>query len=384
MTASTQIPSEFRTDHLFVLVGRNPLPNVVAIRLLRPENGRVYLICTEATRSHAKKIIRTTELSLHDNVELIEVDDSRGGVLASQVQRYAAGHSSIGLNYTGGTKHMVLHAFLGVQQAAQDFKIQPILSYLDARTLEMRIERLGSSSHSYDAGTAVPLTFAEILTMHDHTIESSEGEPILPEIYPALSQLDAAVLSGWFQGARKNKKLLEQRTIQLPDIPVLQPFWQGAETVGELADHLGLSMQEMSKWFAGHWLEHYTLLSIQQISESCHIHDSAMNVVIGDFEFDVVAMKGYQLFAMSCVTQGDKKTVKQKLFEAYTRAQQMGGDEARVAVICHAEPHGDSSPERIEGEIVREWDAKGKVRVFGQEHLPHLPDYLEYWINEQN
>jgi hypothetical protein len=95
----------------------------------------------------------------------------------------------------------------------------------------------------------------------------------------------------------------------------------------------------------------------------------------------VVAMRGYQLFAISCANNKDKSAVKLKLTEAYVRSRQMGGDEARVAVVCRIPP-GDpqNSPKLIEQEMVEQLGAEGKIRVFGAEHIPTLRTHLQNWF----
>ena len=50
--------------------------------------------------------------------------------------------------------------------------------------------------------------------------------------------------------------------------------------------------------------------------------------------------------------------LKQKLFEAYIRARQVGGEEARVALICC-----EDDPVRLEAEMKRDIDVKSDLRM---------------------
>lgn len=76
-----------------------------------------------------------------------------------------------------------------------------------------------------------------------------------------------------------------------------------------------------------------------------------------------------------------KHIVKEKLFEAYVRGQQLGGDEAKIGVVCFAsETNPKASPERIRKDIEEEWHLENKFRVFGAEQIPNLSMYLKEWL----
>lgn len=96
------------------------------------------------------------------------------------------------------------------------------------------------------------------------------------------------------------------------------------------------------------------------------------------FEFDIAAMRGHQLFAISCTTDSSKPLRKAKLIEAFVRARQLGGDEARVALVC---AYGD--PAALEAEIAEDWFTVGRVRVFGRPDLTQLAEKLTRWFNRE-
>lgn len=50
------IPDEYKVDHLFLLIGENPLPNYVAARTLLNSNKNAYLVYTNQTRSQKDKL----------------------------------------------------------------------------------------------------------------------------------------------------------------------------------------------------------------------------------------------------------------------------------------------------------------------------------------
>ncbi len=94
-----------------------------------------------------------------------------------------------------------------------------------------------------------------------------------------------------------------------------------------------------------------------------------------DFEFDVAALRGYQFFGISCTTSQDEDIAKQKLFEAYIRARQLGGDEARVGLVCAYE-----NAHRFEREVIQKWRAKDRIKVFGPQAWPNLAAKLKEWL----
>ena len=97
-----------------------------------------------------------------------------------------------------------------------------------------------------------------------------------------------------------------------------------------------------------------------------------------DFELDVIAIRDYQLYGFSCGTDtdsnGGRGHLKLKLFEAYVRAKQLGGDEARVALVCSAD-----DPEGLQAEIRRDLEAP-HIRVFGRKHLLNLAEEFTRWM----
>lgn len=143
------------------------------------------------------------------------------------------------------------------------------------------------------------------------------------------------------------------------------------------------SLQQVCEWLSFIWLEHYVLAQVKGISKSKMIHESKMSLHVkernssrkGDkFEFDVAFMRNYQLFAISCTTSSDPKRCKQKLFEAAIRARQLGGDEARVALVCYS-----SEPDKIKNQLKVTLPDR-KVDVFGIDDLSDLSDEISSWI----
>lgn len=374
-----QIP---QVEHLFLLVGTNPLPNYVAAKLLLKPNGHIYLVHTDETVQVADCLIAALQNSHATKVQVKETDSDN---IFDQVAKYAKGKEDVGLNYTGGTKTMAVHAYRAVEKHCPG----AVFSYLDARMLSMVVNQSNQPCQLYPVALQVQINIDTLLALHGYTLQQKPTtDPFKPEVAQALACINCAEWRRWCdQNLRNGPDTPFRRERELENIALPCAIdWQGAKTLKDLAGEWAIKTGGVADWLDGKWLEHYTLWSLQQIAGDCNIHETAMNIrpKERDFEFDVVAMRGYQLFAISCSTETRRGKLKLKLFEAYVRARQMGGDEARVGLVCCApKDNPESNPAAIQREIEESWDAAGKVRVFGAEHLPNLPDHLRDWFNSQ-
>jgi hypothetical protein len=145
--------------------------------------------------------------------------------------------------------------------------------------------------------------------------------------------------------------------------------------------HSGLA-GDLRTWLEGTWLEDWVLtcvgdLGCQQRSRGLegYLPASQSSDEKHNFEVDVVTLRGYQLFAFSCTVTTERKVAKLKFLEGYTRARQLGGEEARAALVA---PIDD--PDKMEREIRHEWEGARRVRVFGRKHLIQLKEEIDSWF----
>ncbi|MEM7539141.1 MAG: hypothetical protein AAF639_43685, partial [Chloroflexota bacterium] len=145
--------------------------------------------------------------------------------------------------------------------------------------------------------------------------------------------------------------------------------------------HLG----DWVEYLDGFWVEELALTAFHQNREKAKLHDYASSIQtnqVFDFEFDVAAMQGYQLYAVSCTRSAIQSVCKNKLFELLIRARQLGGDEARVGLVC-----GVLNPMRLQQAVEEQWRVGennsrqgGNIRVFGASDLEHLPERFYDWL----
>jgi len=419
------IPDDYKVDHLFLLIGENPLPNYVAARLLLKPEGTVYLVHTTATAGSEKPAgLLKKELKKHNIItQPISLGDaeSDGDKIRAKIKKEIQPkgkpplQGKVGLNYTGGTKAMAVHAY----QALQELHLtEPVFSYLDSRKLAMHID--GKDQPIPVAlELSPPPTLETILGLHNL---SWKTKPIrqsqLPEMAEKFSKLhlDSNRARAWRNWCNtvfknlKNPKGYWKKDTQFPKPPNLKLSVTAQNKVPDeiqkiLREQLGwastseLSLQiakdragfatfgDACQWLDGVWLEDYVLSKVEKMANNYSLHDSIMSLHIKDpknpnrptdqFEFDVAFLRGYQLFGISCTTSSDHKICKQKLFEAQLRAKQLGGDEARVALVCCDDFPGDWLKKELNFVV----DDR-KIEVFGRQDLEpsKFSQKLDKWI----
>ena len=143
MTSTNPLDWEYhQVDHMFLLVGENPLPNYVAARLMLKQGGTPYLVHTTDTQKEAKRL----EIILSDQgiktTQLVSLNDYESDAYhireTIRPKLEAIKDGKIGLYYTGGTKAMAVHAYRTVVSKQHP---DTVFSYLDPRKLEMCIDR---------------------------------------------------------------------------------------------------------------------------------------------------------------------------------------------------------------------------------------------------
>ncbi|MBD2200665.1 MULTISPECIES: Card1-like endonuclease domain-containing protein [Calothrix] len=418
----------YKVDHLFLLIGENPLPNYVAANLLLNKGGTAYLIHTTDTEKSAKRLqkILKSELNGFKDVELRSLGDYESDAfhiqkkIREELEKIKSG--KIGLNYTGGTKAMAVHGY----KAAFANRSDTIFSYLDPRRLEMCIDREDRERQCLKVKPEIlPVKLVKVFQIHGWSWNSDPVDvPELPETAKAFAVFhsEGELVKLWRkwcnevlrEKTRNNKgrwltekqltnvdveglslELLKsqtkiQKALMLLDLPAETLFLNTIKQKGLR------NLEKVCEWLDGEWLEHYVLQQVQAISKQNHIHDSAASFWIKNpnnpsktkFQFDVAFMRGYQLFAISCTTIDRKSDCKQKLFEAYIRAQQLGGSEARVALVCCA---SSEDIEELRTEITNVLKAEPenerkdyKIQVFGREHLTNLSQEIADWIAQND
>jgi hypothetical protein len=413
---STSEFDKYKVDHLFLLIGENPLPNYVAAKLLLNQRGTPYLVYTTHTEKPAKCLATILSDEGMAQPQLVSLDDYESDAYhikeAIRTKLEAIKDGRIGLNYTGGTKAMAVHAYRTIFSKQHP---DTVFSYLDPRKLEMCIDREDSErSHPKVQPKMLPLKLAKLFQIHGLDLKKDPiQEAKLPDLAAALAIVfkDEAKAKQWFdwyygifrEEVRKKKKngdwgdwksqtaLIDVSTT-LEKVPqellttLCQQKFVTPDNKLSLKEVQNKScfmkLEHFCDWLDGLWLEHHVLEEVKNIVAQNSIEDYGLDFSVPltgteqGFQFDVAFTRGYQLFAISVSTTSKRDLCKVKLFEAYLRARQMGGDEARVALVCCTD-----DPDSLKAEIANSLDDK-KITVFGRDDLMDLSSKIEQWIQQ--
>jgi len=390
----------YQTDALFLLVGKNPLPNYVAARLLLTPDGTLYLVHSQGPQGTGGVAQQLAAHFSQHQPQLIPVNPRNTASLIREVNRYLerTPPGPIGLNYTGGTKIMAVHSYQAVEEFCERRGRKGIFSYLDADALEMAVESPpGQQIFRENVAHTVQLSLKDVFDLHGIRLQGDpQTEPVLPDLAYALAEMHGtpAGIQAWQNSRQIFKELVKVRNSHPWQEVKANLLGVGAtpDAIGHLEQALGLqgsqpvdfraaarkakmkSSRELLLWLDGAWLEHWSLDCVKALGYTERAR-SLERQAGRMFEIDVAVMHGYLLFALSCTVTTKARTAKLKFFEVYNRARQLGGDEARAGLVCAIE-----DPKALEMDIIRTWDARDRIKVFGRGHLPDLQKHLKSWF----
>lgn len=382
----------FQTDILCLLIGGNPLPDYVSAILLANRGARVYLLHTNATLAIAQRLSKSLVQPRPDiTCTFLEISKTDPQQIENQLKgliREWGPNAQVGLNYTGGSKPMAAQAY---QSLIRNYP-RGIFSYLDADTLSLIISAPGMPTQQVPIGRQVQVNLTTLLGLHGYTLTEQRDPGVPPALREALVHLHSD--REGFKQYRAWLQTLGQGAPGLPNTtayPALAPIVQAFETLctpapatpENVARALGCvngQLVSCAKILIADWLEDHVYGAFQALTPELRLHEPGLGLQVQGmatrgFEFDVTALLGYQLFAVSCMVSDRAQNAKDHLMETYIRARQFGGDEARAALVCCLE-----NPAEMEREITQGWGAEDKIRVFGRPHLLNLAEHLREWI----
>lgn len=409
--------------HLFLLIGKNPLPNYVAAKLLIEQNSTIHLVYTTDTEIYKKNLITKLKSQLSGN--FFETNDvhltnpSNAVIIRNAIDtafKSIPNNAEIDLNYTGGTKAMSVHVYRAIEEFGKDKNCTLRFSYLDPRELKLlfdaqnggkTIAPIELSQTNSDGFQKTKLKLREIIELHG-LIFQKRGDG--SEKFPSDKVKFANLLAVLFEFRNDTNKWKAYQTFRNSNFRNLEYPTSNTEiTIPTELDDLIIPLNNIGQqlcnkdlvennslkfgyltteshrktlgmFLLSTWLESFVLQKVIQANDK-NIEDYGTGLYISKpnnptqafMEIDVFAVRGYQLFAISCSVTKDKDERKDKLFEIAHRAKQLGGDEAKIGLVCFAEGEQLIS---LNNQLKED-----NIKVFGKDNLEKLEVELQEWFD---
>ena len=203
---------KYKVLNLFLLIGTNPLPNFIAARQLLVDNGTVYLVYTDDTKSWKDRIRDRLSSRKIKIVEIYLKSESDSSDIYQKIYDKITSiqsEESVGLNYTGGTKAMAVHSYRAIYDKRQHNNA--FYSYLDSRKLQIYIDR--DNGEPFHEKVQIKMSMRELLDLHYLEWQQDQqplSEPKLPQASLKIVELykDDSLADAWRTWC--NKKLHPQ------------------------------------------------------------------------------------------------------------------------------------------------------------------------------
>ena len=370
-------------DILILLVGSNPLPNYVVGSYLMnkkrkdkekmPVPDTIILVHSDKTKIFAEKL--NYEFKKLADIQYIDLKNKENDpeCIKNKLINFLKSKnniSSLHLNFTGGKKTMAVYSYMAVYDYAKE---KAIFSYLDPDKHRLVLQDGRHFPAMHDLRDDVLLNIQTVLELHDmKIINEGEDEPLYKKII-SDSQFDEFIKMAvekyynndrsWFtkfasfrnqfiRGAslsireKWRKKECDPQVIESAN---KKGFFAGFTLKFPFFNNFFINDQyDISKadkfftfheFITGKWLEDFVLVTLQKLKQKGNIEVEEIKKGVEAHyadrktEIDVIVIKGYEMFLISCTTSQEISFVKQKAFEALYRAEQVGGEHAKVVVV---------------------------------------------------
>jgi hypothetical protein len=421
------------------LVGTNPLPVYVAAKALRP--NKIFLLGTTSVTPIMECLEKCIKNETNANIisatcnpaNSIDIRKQTANLLLKQTDK------QVWLFYTAGTKAMAVHSHEEWKKYVGE-KHYHWAAYLSSDGPRLWFDNITVSFplHINDRYSVPQLNLDEIFRIHQIDRKKPFKDfHIKDQYFQMAEQIHANVITPTGNKIIKYLELLPptyDNNITIPvnddklktadnisfmnkanfaDNSLHSKFslneWEKSigivtqqhslETIDDVAQWLtkedrpskGKDRKELRlnilKWIATKWLETWVAKNLADVEMNLfhEVHESVEYLIPVEStselnsEVDVCGIRGHTPFIFSC-TVDHKQSGKHKLFEVRLRANQLGGEHARAAVVCLAD-----TPKNIENELNQGWAGYGTVKVFGFQDIMNQEIFkqsVKNWIDE--
>lgn len=342
-----------KSDYLFLILGTNPMPNLIAISNRVKENGKVFFIVTDSKNSSfssktigesIKKILKNKKINIIK--ELLSVDkNDEENIRNILEEKYNIADGIIELNYTGGTKNMSSSAYKFFKEKMRKNEKKIILSYFDNTSgnfiMESNIkgDKITYVEESFDKNLFnLMFTIKDIATIHKLNIKSSkEGlnkyNEYAEQYGRNFEKLSLDEKKKWIEElnlcCRKKDKNLYLDFVEKYVSKDLKEVLSNEE------------VKKISRYLLGDAFEEYFNNMLISYKEENIIDEymwstktKSSTEVKNDTELDFLVRKGKDITLLSVTLCEEKEETKLKLYEAISRSKEISGDQCRTIFVC--------------------------------------------------
>lgn len=365
-------------DNLVLLVGSSPLPNYLAVKMLRPD--AVWLVYTPETKRVKDRLVAVLQhQGLVDQVCEESIQDAGDAQEARRVVSRLPKRAH--LHYTGGTKPMGVHVYQAWWDRGDVQESQA--SYLDDRTESLRFDD-GTSwllqDHQFDLDLQ---TLGDLKGLQNLKIRSQDSSTPRSPTWEDAGILARETLTNrpelprqlYARVTTSSGRLRTFACLRANPLQLQRDF--GLDLSARLVPEPGWSNRQITSWLdflKGDWLEDWT----GQMAESrglgrIFVGNNAVRHNGRPFETDVAVIRGHRLYLLSCTTDDSPQRCKSKLFEVGHRARHLGGDLSRFALVCLLDER-NLTADKLEKDVEDDWASDDDERptrypVFAPRHL---------------
>lgn len=400
---------------LILSIGGNPLPNyIVAKYLLKSEQGedgrkdtdylpvpdKIMMVFSQGTKKFRNSIVKILGIE-NDKVIDVDIEDKQRsfGFIYEEVKTRLASLgeiSSLQYNYTGGTKPMVVAITQAVEELFPDYESDKlILSDFSPETFKIMLRNGREYPTISSIRQEVEISIEELYNLHDIASPTSNRE--LSEFYNlerikslfekrvSFNSKKRGEAHDFFTywnnidaDFKKDKESCKSRLIKSIE---RTPFAQFIPDIEKLTSKNSLrNIKSLKEFIRGDFLEEYVFHILQEMQNELKLTDIAWNVEAyvkqRPFEIDVIAVRGCQVFVISCTTDNRLSLCKGKAFEVLYRANMIGGGQAQSVLVCLGDNQSGDSNAHIDNIIkdMHQFDATRNFHLISKDELLNKDD----------
>jgi hypothetical protein len=186
-----------RSKQLVLLVGSNPLPNLVAASLLSQPDGCIHVVHTIETLPFAKnleKLLLNKLESRHEQFGFLCLNSPTNQFIIHQViSSYFVNNmplpiETVGLNYTSGMKSMAVHVYEFIKDWCREKQSTFSFSYLDPQTNVLKFTK---GNEKRLTNEECRLSLVELLALHGRRVFEEETSAAFPSFRNNLANIAA-------------------------------------------------------------------------------------------------------------------------------------------------------------------------------------------------